>query len=249
MINETNMQKCVLLLKEYFKEKDIYAEIAYPSSLKQYSQEYFIYMFYSCLLDYGMRSKIYHQNLVNTYNKIPQLFNPQYVLLHYKENEEALLCIIRENIHPRYPKVATKKWLQLSLFFSLLKTDLLSTLLSFKSYEELYHFIISIHGYGQKTGGLLIRTICESPLLSLEMKNIPIDRHDIEISYLNGIIPCKKITEKQIMALGEAWVRAAKQQDISAQNIDSYLWLIGNQFCNTHNCSQCPLIVNCKKKK
>ncbi len=37
-------------------------------------------MFYSCLLDYGMRSKIYHKNLVDTYEKYPNIFDPNYAI-------------------------------------------------------------------------------------------------------------------------------------------------------------------------
>lgn len=56
-------------LNKYFENKSDIANIEYPTNIKYNANEYFIYMFYSCLLNYGMRSKIYHKNLLNTYEK------------------------------------------------------------------------------------------------------------------------------------------------------------------------------------
>lgn len=60
-----------------------------------------------------MRSKLYYSNLINTYSKYPKLFEPQYVIENL--DEDKLKNILRDNIHPRYPNVATKKWIVLSI--------------------------------------------------------------------------------------------------------------------------------------
>lgn len=68
--------KCVKVVKtlnNYFKYKTQLANIEYPSNIKYKSNKYFLYMFYSCLLDYGMRSKIYHKNLIETYKEYPNI--------------------------------------------------------------------------------------------------------------------------------------------------------------------------------
>ena len=132
--------KVVKIMNEYFKNKSELAPIQYPSNVKYKTHEYFIYMFYSCLLDYGMRSKIYHQNLINTYRKYPYIFNPKSVVIM---NEDSLKYIIVNNIHPRYPNVATKKWIELSK--ELVKYDnLLEYLMGVVSFTELNNFIKSI---------------------------------------------------------------------------------------------------------
>lgn len=52
-----------------------------------------------------MRSKIYHKNLIDTYIKYPNIFNPNYVI---ETSEEKLKDIIVDNIHSRYPNIVIK---------------------------------------------------------------------------------------------------------------------------------------------
>ena len=202
-------------------------------------------MFYSCLLDYGMRSKLYHKNLSDTYIKYPNIFKPSYVS---KMSEEDLKSIIINNIHPRYPNVATKKWIELSK--ELIKYDsILDYLKTIQSFDELNKFIRNIKGYGQKTGGLLIRIIYDSKIFNFKdrIKTIPIDRHDIEISYLTNIIDSANISNNQITALSDAYVNVGEKLNINPSNIDKYLWEIGNSYCNKKNCADCPLKEMCIK--
>ncbi len=140
--------KIVKLLDEHFTSQKALAEVEYPLNIKKNSIQYILYMFYSCLLDYGMRSKIYHKNLIETYEKFPNIFDPNEVV---KMEENTLLNIIKNNIHPRYPNIAVKKWFDLSK--TLIEyDDILGTLKSLNSVEELTSFIKNIKGYGQKTG-------------------------------------------------------------------------------------------------
>ena len=74
------------------------------------------------------------------------------------------------------------------------------------------------------------------------------DRHDIEISYLNGIIKNKELTTKQIAELSTAYISASNKLNINPSVVDKYLWEIGNQYCNKHNCTNCPLVNNCLTK-
>ena len=63
--------------------------------------------------------KFYQTILINTYRKYKNIFNPKYIVENYIEKEIELLNIIKENIHPRYPKVAVKKWIILSKFLDI----------------------------------------------------------------------------------------------------------------------------------
>lgn len=243
---------CLELMHQYFSKESVnsLAKIEYPSSLKYGSEKWLIYVFYSCLLDYGMRSKLYHQNLIYTYNKYPNIFNPKYIVEYFQsENEEQLLSIIKDNIHPRYPNVALQKWLHLSCELSKYKS-LIDKVKEFESFEELNTFIKNIKGYGQKTGGLLLRAIQEANICNFneEMNTIPLDRHDIEISFLNEIISCKQLSQKQIENLSTLWIKCGKELGISPILVDKYLWEIGNQFCNGKKCMFCPLKSTCKTK-
>ena len=82
-IDANKAKICSKLLSDYYASNNSSAEVSYPKSLDKKSREYLIYVFYSCLLDYGMRSSIYHNNLINTYNKYPEIFDPKYVVINY----------------------------------------------------------------------------------------------------------------------------------------------------------------------
>ena len=120
----------------------------------------------------------------------------------------------------------------------------------FNSFNDLNAFIRGIKGYGQKTGGLLIRLIYEAHICKFDDKlsYIPLDRHDIEISYLNNIIDSKKLSSKQIEELSSLYIKSGEKLGIDANLVDQYLWNIGNDFCNRKKCTSCPLHDDCKKK-
>ena len=63
-INYNKCRKVVEKLNSYFDNNDEIANVNYPLNIEFKTNEYYLYMFYSCLLDYGMRSKIYHKNLI-----------------------------------------------------------------------------------------------------------------------------------------------------------------------------------------
>ncbi len=239
--------KVVKVLDDYFKSIDEIASVEYPKNILYKSNEYFLYMFYSCLLDYGMRSKIYHKNLANTYEKNPKIFDPKYVI---NMEIEELKNIIINNIHPRYPNIAVSKWLELSKELSCYD-NILDYLKDINSFEKLESFIRGIKGYGQKTGGLLIRIITDTKVCNFNenVDSIPIDRHDIEISFLTGIIADKQIGNRTIKELSDTYVRISKDLDINPSDVDKYLWELGSSFCNSKRCSECPLSNCCKVDK
>ena len=247
--NKENIDKLVKKAHDYYGNKDssTLATVDFPKEIKYKSNEWLIYIFYSCLLDYGMRSQNYHKNLINTYHIYPQIFNPNYALSKFTKEE--LLNIMKNNIHPRYPNVALDKWINLSLELS--KYDnLVDIIKKFNSFNVLNMFVRNIKGYGQKTGGLLLRLIYESKICEFNdnLGYIPLDRHDIEISYLNNIIDSQKLNNSQIEELSSAYIESGNKLDIDANLIDKYLWNIGNEFCNKKNCIDCPLCNDCKTK-
>lgn len=241
-------KKCstiVETLSNYFTTSKNLSIVEYPSEIKFLSNNYFIYMFYSCLLDYGMKSKLYHKNLSNTYSKYPDIFIPNNVI-HMDKTK--LKDIIVNNIHPRYPNIALKKWITLSEKLQQYN-DLVEVLSNIASFKDLTNFISNLNSYGQKTGGLLARIITDSNICNFDemVESIPIDRHDIEISYLTGIINSKNISENEIKDLSNSYVKIGNKLNINPSDIDKYLWEIGNTFCNKKKCSGCPLSIHCKR--
>lgn len=246
-IDYSRCKEVVKALNNYFVDKAELANVEFPININYGTNNYYLYMFYSCLLDYGMRSKVYHKNLIDTYKKYPNIFCPSYV---NEMSIEDLHNIIVNNIHPRYPNVATKKWIKLSN--KLAKYDsILMCLKTISSFEELNKFIQDIKGYGQKTGGLLIRIICDSKICNFQenISSIPIDRHDIEISYLTNIINENNISNDKIKKLSDTYVKVGEELNINPSDIDKYLWELGNSYCSRKSCEKCPLNKMCIKSK
>ena len=251
MVCEKKIDRLVQKMHEYYssKESSDLATVDFPPEIEYKSNEWLVYIFYSCLLDYGMRSQKYHDNLINTYHIYSDIFNPNYVIEKFITNKVELLNIMKNNIHPRYPNIAVDKWINLSVELS--KYDiLLEKIKEFNNFNELNLFIRNIKGYGQKTGGLLLRLIYESNVCNFDDKlgYIPLDRHDIEISYLNNIIDSQKLNSKQIEELSSLYIESGEKIGIDANLVDKYLWNIGNDFCNRKNCIICPLHDDCKTK-
>lgn len=246
-LNKKQCTKIIKTLNEYYKNTLELANVDYPKTIKYKTNEYYFYMFYSCLLNYGMRSKIYNQNIINTYSKYPNIFNPKTIITM---NELELKEIIIKNIHPRYPNIAVKKWIELSNQLINYQNITLN-LKNIKNIAELNKFIFNIKGYGQKTGSLLIRIICDSKICNFEenTNTIPIDRHDIEISYLTDIIKKDKLSIKEIKELSNTYVEVGNELGINPSDIDKYLWELGSTLCNKKKCSECPIKNYCKKGK
>lgn len=97
---------------------------------------------------------------------------------------------------------------------------------SFETFEELNKFIKNINGYRQKTGVLLLSLIYESKICNFkdELSIIPLDRHDIEISYLNNIIDKEKLNEKQRSELSDNYIEYCKKLNIEPNILDKHLW-------------------------
>ena len=115
---------------------------------------------------------------------------------------------------------------------------------------------MGLNGFGQKTGGLLLRILIDEGLINPidGIAEIPIDRHDIDLCVWLEVISnitsdeIKK-NKKVIKLLSDTWVTAAKQLSISPSLADQYLWIIGSQFCSKSQCEVCPLSNDCVKKR
>lgn len=62
-IDYNRCKEVVAKLNNHFADKVGLANVEFPKKINYRTNEYYLYMFYSCLLDYGMRSKVYHKNI------------------------------------------------------------------------------------------------------------------------------------------------------------------------------------------
>lgn len=94
-----------------------------------------------------------------------------------------------------------------------------------------------------------MRIICDTKICDFQenVDSIPIDRHDIEISYLTNTINSSNISNREITELSDTYVNVGKDLNINPSNIDKYLWETGNSYCNRKICEECPLNSICHK--
>lgn len=65
VVNENNIDRLIRKMHEYYSSKDsnTLATVDFPNEIEYKSNEWLIYIFYSCLLDYGIRSQKFNKYL------------------------------------------------------------------------------------------------------------------------------------------------------------------------------------------
>lgn len=98
------------------------AEVLLPENIEHGSIEHYRYLFYSCMLNYGMKSSILHENLMKLYEQKPLIFSPKYICKTYENNFDALADILRSYVHVRYPNQCAKNWFFYLRFYTNITT-------------------------------------------------------------------------------------------------------------------------------
>lgn len=258
-VNLDNAQNSLAIMHTYFSDKNIegQAQVPIPASIMPFSAAHYRYLFYSCLLNYGVKSSVLHQNMLAFYETHPNLFLPNCVIQKYSNNYSELADLLRTHIHVRYPNECAKRWVGLSeILHTKYDDNPQKMFVKRTTYSELKDAISQIKGLGQKTGGLLLRMLIDTNMIqSVDgITEIPIDRHDVDICiWLEVITKINadeiKKSKKTIKMLSDVWVQAANNLSISPSLADQYLWIIGSQFCVSSNCSICPIRSQCKRKE
>lgn len=262
METQINMNKAIISLQQmdiYFSKQGFLgqAEITVPKSIKHGSINHYLYLFFGCLVNYGVKSSKLHQNLVNLYEYNPLVFNPSYIISNYEGNHIELSKLLRSTLHIRYPNESAKRWIALSK--TLQDNYNNDPRLIFKenqTYCEYKNSVEKLKGFGQKTGGFLLRILIDNGMISPidGITEIPIDTHDIDISIWTGVITgltSEKIKQnrKFISQISNTWVKAANELSISPSYADQYLWLIGSELCSKKKCNECPISKLCARQE
>jgi endonuclease III len=241
-------------LHEFFSATDsLTATITPPEELEWESKEHFLYIFYGCLLDYGMKSSIYHENLKKAYKQKPDLFDPRYIVETFQRNVQDLAAVLKDLVRVRFPNEGARRWLSLSeILLEKYNGDPRDMFTPLMSFDDAKNAVLSIKGFGQKTGGLLVRILYENDLITVQgsLNHIPIDRHDIEISIMLGVVDNDGVKTENatvIEQLSSIWVEASLAEGVDPCEIDRNLWLLGSHLCSKKKCCHCPLNDMCNQ--
>lgn len=257
--NFHNAETGLKAMHSYFASKSIQgqAQVVVPPSIELHSAAHYRFLFYSCLLDYGMRSRVLHENLLLLYEQHPYLFSPSYIMNNYSDTHVGLAALLRSYTHVRYPNECARRWIGLSILLHTNWNDDPQEMFKGKStYYEYKEAINQVKGLGQKTGGFLLRMLIDNEMLkpSDGIAEIPIDRHDVDLSIWLGVLSGFtsdeiKRSKNLIKLLSDTWVQAANHLSISPSLADRYLWIIGSEFCVSRNCVYCPIKQLCKRRE
>lgn len=255
LIQIENAEKSLSVLHAFFSQQDIktQAEVLLPSTITYNSAQHYCYLFYSCLLNYGMKSSLLHSSLRAFYDLYPEMFSPKYIVNEFKTNNNNLAVLLKTYVHVRYPNECAKRWISLSISLHNNYHDNPKEMFTdLSTYEQFKDAVMKVKGFGQKTGGLLLRILIDNRMvLPIDgIAEIPIDRHDIDLSvWLKVIVDYTaeeiKKNSKLIKLLSDTWVQAANNIQISPSLADQYLWIIGSEYCTTMTCQSCPLYNLC----
>ena len=104
------MQKSLIRMHNYFSKMGTTskAEVILPERIERGSIENYKYLFYNCMLNYGMKSSVLYENLMKLYQSNPLLFSPEYICNTYAGNYGALADILRSFVHVRYHNQCAK---------------------------------------------------------------------------------------------------------------------------------------------
>jgi len=66
---------------------------------------------------------------------------------------------------------------------------------------------------------------------------------------LRAYVSKENLSSKEIEELSNELIKTGKKLNITPNDLDKYLWEIGNRFCNKKSCEICPLRELCQTKK
>ena len=254
-----------LIMSEYIAKNGIFnsinelLEMQCPKTIEPNSEEHADFYFYLIFNDHGTKSINLYTRFKDKYERYPQLFDAKYIAECYINNEESLLEEHTSKLGLRYPKVATKSWIENSVML-LENFDGKAINMFNSTYDalELFKTINKFRSYGPKTSGLLLRVIIgigfNRKLTNIENVPLPVDIHDSRIAYNCNIYRPKGIDDLQkiytnpshIKKIEKIWRDSAKSINVNWEELDRALWLLGSKGCANKECYICPINELCQ---
>jgi len=269
-MNKNNIvnQVSSLIMDEYMNKNGIFnninelLEMQCPETIEPHSEEHANFYFYLIFNDHGTKSINLYKRFKDKYQNFPELFNAKYIVESYENNEESLLEEHTSKLGLRYPKVATKSWIENSkILLDKFDGKAINMFRSTNDALELFKTINKFRSYGPKTSGLLLRVILgmgfNRNLENIENVPLPVDIHDTRIAFNcgiyrpNGIDDLQKIytNPSHIKKIEKLWRDSAKFIGVDWEELDRALWLLGSKGCVNKECQICPINDICQTGK
>jgi endonuclease III len=238
-------------------EQEDLVENQIPPDVASGSREHALFLFFVVPNDRGVRSAHLWHRAKDLYTADPELFEPEKVTARFTSNPESLRALLQDTLKPRYAGHAARAWLanssELSQRFA---ADPRQLFTASTDAPELLDLICSFHGFGPKTGGMLLRAVIGLGFANprnVEAAEMPVDIHDTRISFLTNILrfadPKAAFDAASYMTFTKPVRRFLSEvcaaESIPWPDVDRALWLIGSRGCAPKRCGLCPISSFC----
>ncbi|MEQ8221692.1 MAG: hypothetical protein ABRQ37_05280 [Candidatus Eremiobacterota bacterium] len=229
-----------------------------PDGVKRLSKEHALFLFYVIPNDYNMRSELLYERAKKLFKFNSPLFESAYILKHYKNEEDPdLITATAKYLGTRYPKETAKRWyINSEKLLKCFDGDPRNLFRSSSNATLLLNKIKTFRGYGDKTGGLLLRAVINlkfSEVTELYEVPQPVDIHDSRIAFYTRIIMVDANHKEDEINyydyrknVAEILLKTCKTLKVQWLDVDQALWLIGSRGCVKKRCSLCPLLDVCR---
>lgn len=213
--------------KQGIFENRINAEDYVPKKASDLDKSRFI--FYITGLDYATKSQPLYERANKLFTKDKKLFDPKHIA---KLSDEDIYTYIINFLKPRYPNEAVKRFgINSKLLIDKYKSNPKNIFTSSQTAKEAIEKVRDFRGYGPKIGNFFARTIINYFSITysdIDDILIPVDRHDVKISYLMGFIDNPKMSKKNIDKVKNIFNLACKETKTSWLIFDKALWIMGS---------------------
>lgn len=223
---------CCLVVDSYNKKSGVFrnrvnAEDFVPRATKRDQVQF---LFWVIQMDYATKSQRLYQNALQLWNEDRDWYDAMKI---FNCSNTKLKEIIKSKFKPRYANEITKRFKYNS---ELLIRDYdgyaINLVKSALSAEDLLNKIRYFRGFGPKLGNFLFRTfisVLNPKYKDLEDILMPVDIHDVRLSYRWGFINNSEMSSKNIKKVKHIWNIACKKAEVSWIVFDRALWLLGSE--------------------
>ena len=219
-----------------------------PKDFKRDLRKASLFVAYTLLCDYFMKSVVLYQNAKRFAEEKPRFFDPIFTK-KYRRKESELAQILKENLSVRFPNEAARRWLDFSQKIINYYNGNPLEIFELESASEIVKRLREFRGFGHKIGNLYFRIIAgliDKKFLDINEVYPPIDVHDVRLTYRWGIISDQE--RNKVKRVRELWLNACKDANVNWFHVDRMMWIIGSRFCFQKACDVCPTAEFCNVK-
>ena len=182
-----------------------------------------LWEFFTVSLDYQMSAAVLYKGAQELVKEKPEYYDPLFVA---KQSETRLTRVLREYLHPRFPREAGKRWKAAArLLVEKYDGNPAKIFQGTNNALQVMNRIYEFRGFGPKIGNLYFRIMAENGycdrLQNIQEVTVPVDSHYLKLSKK------LKITEtNNVSDVRQVWSQACKNANVRWIDFDNAFWFL-----------------------